>query len=174
MNRLFLSLAITGSLWWLLGHLRCFHLAIINEGSRAREHAFPIDDITLAQAFYGTLAQQTSDYYRFRALPNATLRLSMLVPDTHYHRGFRPTIILWGAGLPDTGMILPSGNKGSRAGTTDYQRTQQEDITLSGGDYLLAVHSEQPGVYCFCVGTREGASADETTRQRVRTLLGIS
>lgn len=168
-----LSLNLWG-LFVLFRRLLVAHLQIINDGSPTPDTAYRIDDVTLAQAFYGQLAAGTTDYYRFVAPVRISLPLSLLVPETHYQAGFRPLITLAGPGLPDEGLIMPPTDKGRRIGTTTYQRTQQASLTLLPGMYLLAIHSTHPGVYCFCCGTREPTQyADAATRARVQALLEL-
>ncbi len=156
----------------LLRRLIPWHLAVVNEGSPTPETAFEIADITLAQAFYGRLAAQTPAYYRFTLDEPASLRLSLLIPERYYVQHFRPDITLSGAALDEGALELPSGDYGTRSGTTSYQRTQQATPHLAPGNYLVALHSNTEGVYCFCVGTREPQEyADATTRARVQALL---
>jgi hypothetical protein len=148
------------------------HLAVVNDGSPSADEALPIDDVMLAQAFYGSLPAGGEDYYRFVLNAENTLRLSMLVPVRYYQQGFQPTIVLYGPGLPEEGLVLPPRDEGMRDGTTLYQRTQRTEPTLAAGSYLVQVRSEQAGVYCFCVGTREPDTyADAETRARVQALL---
>jgi hypothetical protein len=156
----------------LLRRLMLAHLAIVNEGSPAADAAFAIADVTLAQALYGRLAAAQADYYRFEVADPTTMRLSMLVPQEHYAAGFRPLVILSGPGLPAEGLHLPAEDKGTRMGTTAYQRTQQAEPRLVPGRYMVEVRSDSSGVYCFCVGTREPDEyADTATRARVHALL---
>ncbi len=172
-----LIIRLSLSLWALfvlLRRLLVAHLQIVNDGSPTPDAAYRIEDITLAQAFYGQLAASTTDHYRLTVPITTTVPLSLLVPETHYQAGFRPVITLAGPGLPDEGLIMPSADKGRRMGTTTYQRTQQANPTLLPGTYLLAIQSAHPGVYCFCCGTREPTQyADAATRARVRALLEL-
>jgi hypothetical protein len=67
---------------------------------------------------------------------------------------------------------MPAEDKGTRMGTTHYQRTQQATPILQAGQYGLAVRAETSGVYCFCCGTREPTHyADEATRARAKALV---
>lgn len=158
--------------WMLLRRLVLAHLAVVNDGSPAADTAFSIADVTLAQAFYGRLNAGMADYYRFDADPDTHLRLSMLIPERRYAAGFRPLVTLIGPGLPAGGMVMPPVDAGMHIGTTTYRRTQQANLKLAGGTYLVEVRAESVGVYCFCVGTREPAHyADATTRARVHALL---
>jgi hypothetical protein len=149
------------------------HLAIINEGSRALVQPRDIADVTLAQAFYGWLEAGEADYYRFTLSRETALRLSMLVPDNHYQAGFQPVVTI--AAASDTSrapLVLMPADYGTRDGTTFYRRTQQATPTLPANTYLVEVRSDVPGVYCFCVGTREPREyASDATRARVRQLL---
>ncbi len=168
-----LSLSLWG-LFVLLRRLLVAHLQIVNDGSPTPDTAYRIEDITLAQAFYGQLAASTTDYYRFVVPIATTIPLSLLVPENHYRAGFRPVMTLAGPGLPDEGLIMAPADKGRRLGTTTYQRTQQANPTLLPGMYLLAIYSVHPGVYCFCCGTREPTEyADAATRARVQALLEL-
>lgn len=156
----------------LVRRLILAHLMVVNAGSATPATAFSIDDVTLAQAFYGRLAAGAADYYRFTADAGTSLRLSMLIPEQHHTTGFRTTITLTGPGLQPAGLLLPPGDAGKRFGTTVYRRTHQAGLELAGGDYLIEICGEGAGVYCFCVGTREpGEYADAATRARVQELL---
>ena len=170
-------LTIHVSLWGLfvlIRRLLVAHLQIVNDGSPTPDAAYHIEDITLAQAFYGQLAASTTDYYYFVLPIPTTIQLSLLVPENYYQAGFRPVITLVGPGLPDEGLIMTPADKGRRMGTTTYQRTQQANPTLLPGAYLLAIQSAHPGVYCFCCGTREPTQyADAATRARVQALLEL-
>jgi hypothetical protein len=160
------------SMLFCLRRLLVAHLAIINEGSPTPETARHIADVMLAQAFYGRLEQGEAAYYRFELAERAPVTLSMLVPQHRYAAGFRPTITLNGPGLPADGLVMPAEDKGTRMGTTFYQRTQQAAPTLPPGQYVLAVHADAAGVYCFCCGTREPTEyADEATRARAKALV---
>jgi len=147
------------------------HLAVVNEGSPTAEQPHEIADPELAQALYGRLADH-ADYYRFQAAPNTLIRFSMLVPEPGYAAGQRMSIQISGPGLPATGWQLPSRDAGTRQGTTSYRRTQRDEFTAAGGNYFVRISSNRPGVYCFCIGTREpDRYADEATRRRVREML---
>lgn len=165
--------------WLMLGLglrslLRLFfgHLAIVNEGSPTAEQAHEIADPELAQALYGRVAAN-ADHYRFQAPPATLIRFSMLVPETGYAAGQRMTIQINGPGLPASGWLLPSRDAGTRQGTTSYRRTQRDEFTATGGEYRVRISSNQPGAYCFCIGTREpDYYADEATRRRAREIVG--
>lgn len=158
-------LMIWGGLGGLL-RLLFAHLAVTNEGSPSSSAAFVIADPELAQAFYGRLSAGTSDYYRFQAMPGTLIRFSMLVPEQGYAAGQRAILHMTGPGLPTDGWLLPSRDAGVRRGSRLYRRTQREEFSAAGGDYLLAVSSKQGGDYCFCIGTREpGRSANQPPHQ---------
>jgi hypothetical protein len=168
----FRFMLLVWSLWQLLQRLIVTHLAVINDGSPSPDAAFPIADITLAQAFYGRLAPETNAYYRFEADPNTELRMTMLVPDRFYQAGFRTTVVLHGPGLPAEGLVMPSGDEGMRIGTTSYRCTQRINLVATGGKYLIEIRGNGSGVYCFCAGVREPDQyADTATRARVQALL---
>jgi hypothetical protein len=161
--------------WGLLALLRRLlvaHLQVVNEGSPHPDAPFAIADVTLSQAFYAHLAAGSTDYYRFTLAAPTQVRLSMLVPERAYTAGFRPHLTLWGGALPAAGQALPAGDEGTRQGTTLYRRTQRTEPLLEPGHYTVAVASDTPGTYCFCVGTREPDEyADAATRARVQQLL---
>ncbi len=170
---LWMSLAVW-SLFALLHRALVAHLAVVNEGSPSSDQAFRIDDVSLAQAFYGKLGNNSADYYRFEAKSGTLLKLSMLIPQHFHAAGFQAEIVLRGPGLPAQGLTLDAEDKGMRIGTTDYKRTQQADIHLDGGAYQVEIRAVNSGAYCFCVGVREPTHyADEATRARVRELLEI-
>lgn len=157
---------------FLLWRLILAHLAIVNDGSPTPDTAHKVSDVTLSQAFYGRLAAGGTDYYRCDIATPTTTPLSMLVPQHHYATGFRTIIRLSGPALPAEGLLFLPGDYGTRMGTTAYQRTQRTDLVLQPGSYLLEVFSDQPGVYCLCMGQREPTVyADATTRARVQALL---
>lgn len=149
------------------------HLAVVNDGSRNWAAPFHIADVTLAQALYGRLQQDSADHYRFEAAAGVVLRLSMLVPSRFCEVGFRPLITLRGPGIEGGALKLPPGDHGTRRGRTTYRRTQRATTTLEGGVYHVEVSAVAgAGVYCFCVGTREPeAYADAATMARVQALL---
>jgi hypothetical protein len=161
--------------WGLLALLRRLliaHLQVVNEGSPSPDEPFAIEDVTLSQAFYARLAAGGSDYYRFTLEAPTQVRLSMLVPERAYAVGFRPHLALRGGALPAEGLALPAGDEGMRQGTTLYRRTQRTEPLLEPGSYTVAVASDTPGTYCFCVGTREPDEyANDATRARVQELL---
>lgn len=156
----------------LLRRVLLAHLAIVNDGSPTPDVAYEILDVTLAQAFYGQLPAGGADYYHCQVRDSTTTPLSLLIPQNHYTAGFHPVIRVYGTELPDAGLVLLPGDAGVHIGTTVYQRTQRTDLKLQTGSYRIEISSAQPGVYCFCIGSREPAEyADATTRQRVRVLL---
>ncbi len=160
------------SLLLLLWRLIVAHLQIVNEGSPTADAAMEIADITLAQAFYGRLDAASADYYRFTLTTATDMRLSMLIPERSYQAGFRPSITLSGTGLPAEGCTLPAADMGTHRGTTIYQRTQQDNLRLQPGRYIIEIRSSSAGVYCFCCGSREPTHyADAATRARVAALL---
>ncbi len=163
------------ALWGLLALLRRLlvtHLMVLNEGSRTPQAAFEIADVTLAQAFYGSLGAGEADHYRFAVAEPTPLRLSLLVPEHHHAAGFRPVVTLSTPEDERAPLRLEAGDEGMRTGTTTYRRTQRAEPLLKPGQYQVEVWSASTGVYCFCVGTREPAEyADAATRARVQALV---
>jgi hypothetical protein len=173
-----LMIAIWRTLWAFCLLLRA-HVQRINDGSPSQDSAYEIADITLAQAMYGHLAADSTDYFCFTVAETTTLHLSMLIPDHEHATGFQPTITLSAVEAnpaPITPTILPPGEAGTRQGTTFYRRTQRSRFALPPGSYLVEIRSDdKAGVYCFCVGTREEPHhADPAVRARVQEMVGAN
>lgn len=171
------GLVVFGLAVWAMAvrRLAFAHLAIVHDGSRDAAEPRPIDDVTLAQAFYARLGPGERDHFAFRATGGTTGRFILLVPAAAYDAGFRADVVLTGPGLPPDGRSLsPAGDSPMTIAGRDYRLTQALNADLLPGDHRLRVEAAADGpegVYCLCVGDREAGLADDATRSRVAELL---
>jgi hypothetical protein len=151
------------------------HLGIANEdGSHDPATPFVIDDPTLAQAIYGRLsAAAPVAYYTFTAPEAISVRVMLLIPTRDCQSGFMARFALVGPGLP-SGRLFPTTHFTplTIAGRT-YRLIQSYVPPLpSAGTYWIEVHCDAgSGVYCLCIGTREGGHADAAMRARIERML---
>jgi hypothetical protein len=151
------------------------HLGIANEdGSHDPATPFVIDDPTLAQAIYGRLsAAAPVAYYTFTAPEAISVRVMLLIPSRDCQSGFMARFALVGPGLP-SGRLFPTTHFTplTIAGRT-YRLIQSYVPPLpSAGTYWIEVHCDAgSGVYCLCIGTREGGQADAAMRARIERML---
>jgi len=151
------------------------HLGIANEdGSHDPATPFVIDDPTLAQAIYGRLsAAAPVAYYTFTAPEAISVRVMLLIPTRDCQSGFMARFALVGPGLP-SGRLFPTTHFTplTIAGRT-YRLIQSYVPPLpSAGTYWIEVHCDAgSGVYCLCIGTREGGQADAAMRARIERML---
>ena len=151
------------------------HLGIANEdGSHDPATPFVIDDPTLAQAIYGRLsAAAPVAYYTFTAPEAISVRVMLLIPTRDCQSGFMARFALAGPGLP-SGRLFPTTHFTplTIAGRT-YRLIQSYVPPLpSAGTYWIEVHCDAgSGVYCLCIGTREGGHADAAMRARIERML---
>lgn len=152
-----------------------WHLGIANEeGSHDPANPFVIDDPFLAQAIYGRLsATAPSAYYTF-SIPDALgVRLMLLIPDRDYQSGFRARVILSGSGFSEEGMIPAMQSASLTIAGRTYRLIQTYTPPLpSAGVYRIEIRRDAgSGVYCLCLGTREGGHASAAMRARIERLL---
>ncbi|MBO9321569.1 MAG: hypothetical protein J7457_05500 [Roseiflexus sp.] len=151
------------------------HLGIANEdGSHDPATPFVIDDPTLAQAIYGRLsAAAPVAYYTFTVPDAISVRVMLLIPSRDCQSGFMARFALVGPGLP-SGRLFPTTHFTplTIAGRT-YRLIQSYVPPLpSAGTYWIEVHCDAgSGVYCLCIGTREGGHADAAMRARIERML---
>jgi hypothetical protein len=151
------------------------HLGIANEdGSHDPATPFVIDDPTLAQAIYGRLsAAAPVAYYTFTVPDAISVRVMLLIPSRDCQSGFMARFALAGPGLP-SGRLFPTTHFTplTIAGRT-YRLIQSYVPPLpSAGTYWIEVHCDAgSGVYCLCIGTREGGHADAAMRARIERML---
>jgi hypothetical protein len=151
------------------------HLGIANEdGSHDPATPFVIDDPTLAQAIYGRLsAAAPVAYYTFTVPDAISVRVMLLIPTRDCQSGFMARFALVGPGLP-SGRLFPTTHFTplTIAGRT-YRLIQSYVPPLpSAGTYWIEVHCDAgSGVYCLCIGTREGGHADAAMRARIERML---
>jgi hypothetical protein len=151
------------------------HLGIANEdGSHDPATPFVIDDPTLAQAIYGRLsAAAPVAYYTFTVPDAISVRVMLLIPSRDCQSGFMARFALAGPGLP-SGRLFPTTHFTplTIAGRT-YRLIQSYVPPLpSAGTYWIEVHCDAgSGVYCLCIGTREGGQADAAMRARIERML---
>jgi hypothetical protein len=151
------------------------HLGIANEdGSHDPATPFVIDDPTLAQAIYGRLsAAAPVAYYTFTVPDAISVRVMLLIPTRDCQSGFMARFALAGPGLP-SGRLFPTTHFTplTIAGRT-YRLIQSYVPPLpSAGTYWIEVHCDAgSGVYCLCIGTREGGHADAAMRARIERML---
>ena len=151
------------------------HLGIANEdGSHDPATPFVIDDPTLAQAIYGRLsAAAPVAYYTFTVPDAIGVRVMLLIPSRDCQSGFMARFALAGPGLP-SGRLFPTTHFTplTIAGRT-YRLIQSYVPPLpSAGTYWIEVHCDAgSGVYCLCIGTREGGQADAAMRARIERML---
>ena len=151
------------------------HLGIANEdGSHDPATPFVIDDPTLAQAIYGRLsAAAPVAYYTFTVPDAIGVRVMLLIPSRDCQSGFMARFALAGPGLP-SGRLFPTTHFTplTIAGRT-YRLIQSYVPPLpSAGTYWIEVHCDAgSGVYCLCIGTREGGHADAAMRARIERML---
>jgi hypothetical protein len=151
------------------------HLGIANEdGSHDPATPFVIDDPTLAQAIYGRLsAAAPVAYYTFTVPDAISVRVMLLIPTRDCQSGFMARFALAGPGLP-SGRLFPTTHFTplTIAGRT-YRLIQSYVPPLpSAGTYWIEVHCDAgSGVYCLCIGTREGGQADAAMRARIERML---
>ena len=151
------------------------HLGIANEdGSHDPATPFVIDDPTLAQAIYGRLsAAAPVAYYTFTVPDAIGVRVMLLIPSRDCQSGFMARFALVGPGLP-SGRLFPTTHFTplTIAGRT-YRLIQSYVPPLpSAGTYWIEVHCDAgSGVYCLCIGTREGGQADAAMRARIERML---
>lgn len=151
------------------------HLGIANEdGSHDPAAPFVIGDPTLAQAIYGRLsAAAPSAYYTF-SVPEATgIRAMLLIPEKDHQSGFRAHITLFGPGFPATGLSPAIHPAPLTIAGRNYRLIQSYVPPLpEAGAYRIEVRCDAgSGVYCLCVGTREGGHADAAMRARIERML---
>lgn len=151
------------------------HLGIANEdGSHDPAMPFVIDDPTLAQAIYGRLSAATpSAYYTFSIAEAAGIRAMLLIPETEHQSGFRASITLSGPGLPAAGLTPAIHPAPLTIAGRAYRLVQTHVPPLpEAGMYRIEVRRDAgSGVYCLCVGTREGGHADAAMRARIERML---
>jgi hypothetical protein len=151
------------------------HLGIANEdGSHDPATPFVIDDPTFAQAIYGRLsAAAPVAYYTFTVPDAISVRVMLLIPTRDCQSGFMARFALVGPGLP-SGRLFPTTHFTplTIAGRT-YRLIQSYVPPLpSAGIYWIEVHCDAgSGVYCLCIGTREGGQADAAMRARIERML---
>jgi hypothetical protein len=151
------------------------HLGIANEdGSHDPATPFVIDDPTLAQAIYGRLSPAAPvAYYTFTAPEAISVRVMLLIPSRDCQSGFMARFALASPGLP-SGRLFPTTHFTplTIAGRT-YRLIQSYVPPLpSAGTYWIEVHCDAgSGVYCLCIGTREGGQADAAMRARIERML---
>ncbi|MEO8083205.1 MAG: hypothetical protein ABI780_05235, partial [Ardenticatenales bacterium] len=155
------GLVVFGLAVWALAvrKLAFAHLAIVHDGSPDAAEPRPIDDITLAQAFYARLNAGGHDHYAFRVSGDEPGRFILLVPAATYDAGFAAEVTLSGPGLPPDGRPLaPAGDSAMTIAGRDYRLTHALNVNLLPGDHRLRVEAADggpEGVYCLCVGDRE-------------------
>lgn len=151
------------------------HLGIANEdGSHDPAAPFVIDDPTLAQAIYGRLsAAAPSAYYTFSVREAASIRALLLIPETKYQSGFRAHMTLFGPGFPAAGLTPALHPAPLTIAGREYRLIQSYVPPLpEAGVYRIEVRRDAgSGVYCLCVGTREGGHADAAMRARIERML---
>jgi len=158
--------------WMALARL---HLGIANEdGAHDPSAPFVIADPTIAQAIYGRLsAAAPVAYYTFTAPEAISVRVMLLIPTRDCQSGFMARFALAGPGLP-SGRLFPTTHFTplTIAGRT-YRLIQSYVPPLpSAGTYWIEVHCDAgSGVYCLCIGTREGGHADAAMRARIERML---
>lgn len=152
-----------------------WHLGIANEdGSHDPATPFVIGDPSLAQAIYGRLSAATpSAYYTFSVPSALSVRLMLLIPDRDYQSGFRAQVTLFGPALPSEGMIPDTQSAQLVIAGRAYRLVQTYVPPLPcAGAYRIEVRRVAgSGVYCLCIGTREGGHADALMRERIERLL---
>ncbi|MDW8145618.1 MAG: hypothetical protein RMJ48_04860 [Roseiflexaceae bacterium] len=163
------------ALWTALLTLARLHLGIANEdGSHDPATPFIIDNPTLAQAIYGQLsAAAPSAYYTFSVPESTGIRAMLLIPEKEHQSGFRAYITLFGPGFPAAGLtpaIHPAPL--TIAGRNYYLIQSYVPPLPEAGAYRIEVRRDAgSGVYCLCVGTREGGHADAAMRARIERML---
>jgi len=151
------------------------HLGIANEdGAHDPATPFVIADPTIAQAIYGRLSPATPvAYYTFTAPEAISVRVMLLIPTRDCQSGFMARFALVGPGLP-SGRLFPTTHFTplTIAGRT-YRLIQSYVPPLpAAGTYWIEVHCDAgSGVYCLCIGTREGGHADAAMRARIERML---
>ena len=169
-----LSLASFALLTALLTLVR-LHLGIANEdGAHDPSAPFVIADPTIAQAIYGRLSPAAPvAYYTFTVPDAISVRVMLLIPSRDCQSGFMARFALAGPGLP-SGRLFPTTHFTplTIAGRT-YRLIQSYVPPLpSAGTYWIEVHCDAgSGVYCLCIGTREGGHADAAMRARIERML---
>ncbi|MBO9390216.1 MAG: hypothetical protein J7482_15795, partial [Roseiflexus sp.] len=97
----------------------------------------------------------------------------LLIPSRDCQSGFMARFALAGPGLP-SGRLFPTTHFTplTIAGRT-YRLIQSYVPPLpSAGTYWIEVHCDAgSGVYCLCIGTREGGHADAAMRARIERML---
>jgi hypothetical protein len=151
------------------------HLGIANEdGAHDPAAPFVIDDPALAQAIYGRLNATTpSAYYTFSVAEAVGIRAMLLLPEKEYQSGFRAHMVLFGPGFPTEGLTPETHLAPLTIAGRAYRLTQTHVPPLpTAGAYRIEVrHDAGSGVYCLCVGAREGGHADAAMRARIERML---
>jgi hypothetical protein len=152
------------------------HLAKANDkGSPSADEPFLIEKPTTAQAIYARLgATKERDYYTLSAERDTDLRAILLIPSNAWARGLRATFRLYGAGLPDEGVVPKESEAKHHIAGTDYMIVRSYVPALPAtGDYQIVVEREAgEGTYCLCVGKEnEGLYPDPDTRTRIAALM---
>jgi hypothetical protein len=150
-------------------------LGVANDaGSPDPRAPYLVDDPTLAQAIYGQLGpERPAEHYRFVVAAGTSVRARLLIPERSYEAGLRAQFAIGGPGLPG-------------AGATSVMRPVQLSVagrhfTLAqvylpplpeSGAYTLTVRRlDGAGVYCLCLGDREGPRSDKAMRARIARML---
>ncbi|MGQ9829760.1 MAG: hypothetical protein ACUVSW_18055 [Roseiflexus sp.] len=158
--------------WIALARL---HLGIANEdGAHDPSAPFVIADPTTAQAIYGRLSAATPVAYYTFTVPDAIgVRLMLLIPSRDCQAGFMARFALAGPGLPSSHLVPQTHFTPLTIAGRTYRLIQSYVSPLpSAGTYRIEVRCDAgSGVYCLCIGTREGRRADAAMRARIERML---
>jgi hypothetical protein len=135
-------------------------LGLANDaGSPDPQAPYPVDDPTLAQTLYGRLGpERPAEHYRFSVAAGTSVRARLLIPRPAYSAGLRAQFAIGGPGLPGAGATSVMRPQPLTLGRRGYMLAQIYLPPLpESGVYTLTVRRlDGAGVYCLCLGDREG------------------